>query len=186
MRKCGLENFTIEGIERCETLEQAKHQECFWIRVLNCTVPNGYNQSNGGEGGYRKLPNAKRIIVENSQQGVAAQVKRIAAYRGYSVKALGEAFNQKFGTNYAQQSFSRKINNQSISWEELNQLGELLNFQVKLELDEQATDDEKFLSPEDKRLVETFGRLPEKTRAKFAGLLDDYAKLTDLVDGNGG
>ena len=121
--------------------------------------------------------------MENSQQGITAQVKRIAAYRGYSVKALGEAFNQKFGTNYAQQSFSRKINNQSISWEELNQLGELLNFQVKLELDEQAQTGEKFLSSEDKRLVETFGRLPEKTRAKFAGLLENVADLVDGKDG---
>lgn len=50
MRECGLENFTIEVIERCETQTQANERERFWIRVFNCRVPNGYNRSNGGEG----------------------------------------------------------------------------------------------------------------------------------------
>ena len=46
MRTCELENFTLEVIERCETQSQAN--ERFWIKVLKCRVPNGYNQSNGG------------------------------------------------------------------------------------------------------------------------------------------
>ena len=50
MRDCGLENFTIEVIERCETQAQANERERFWIRVLNCRMSNGYNRSNGGEG----------------------------------------------------------------------------------------------------------------------------------------
>lgn len=41
---------------------------------------------------------------------------------------------------------------------------------------------EKKLTAAERRLVEAFARLPEKTRAKFAGLIDDYAKLADLVD----
>ena len=49
MRDCGLENFTIEVIEECKTPEQTKERERFWISVLKCKVPNGYNQSDGGE-----------------------------------------------------------------------------------------------------------------------------------------
>jgi len=49
IRDCGLENFTIEVIERCDTQEQLDALEKFWIRVLNCTVPNGYIQTPGGE-----------------------------------------------------------------------------------------------------------------------------------------
>ena len=45
---------------------------------------------------------------------------------------------------------------------------------------------EKKLTASERRLVETFGRLPKETRAKFAGLLDDYAKLAELVDGKDG
>ena len=54
MRSCGLENFTIEVIEECETQDQANRQERFWINALNCKMPNGYNRSNGGEGGIHK------------------------------------------------------------------------------------------------------------------------------------
>lgn len=49
MRKCGLENFTIEVVEECKTQKQASARERFWIKVLKCKVPNGYNRSDGGE-----------------------------------------------------------------------------------------------------------------------------------------
>ena len=49
MQDCGLENFTIEVIETCGTPEQLRTREMFWIRVLKCKVPNGYNQTDGGE-----------------------------------------------------------------------------------------------------------------------------------------
>lgn len=57
MRKCGLENFTIEVVEECATPELTKERERFWIKVLKCKVPNGYNQSDGGES--VNLPNAR-------------------------------------------------------------------------------------------------------------------------------
>ena len=50
MRQCGLDNFKVEVIEECETQEQANRQEKFWIKVLNCKIPDGYNRSSGGEG----------------------------------------------------------------------------------------------------------------------------------------
>ena len=43
---------------------------------------------------------------------------------------------------------------------------------------------EKKLTAAERRLVETFGRLPEKTRAKFAGLLENVADLVDGKDGD--
>ena len=54
MQDCGLENFTIEVIEECEIQDQANERERFWITVLNCKMPDGYNRSNGGEGGIHK------------------------------------------------------------------------------------------------------------------------------------
>lgn len=41
---------------------------------------------------------------------------------------------------------------------------------------------EKKLTAAERRLVETFARLPEKTRAKFAGLLENVADLVDDKD----
>ena len=53
MRECGLENFTIEIIERCENQIELNEREKFWIKVLNSKSPNGYNLSNGGGAGLR-------------------------------------------------------------------------------------------------------------------------------------
>ena len=61
MRQCGLENFILELIETCETQEQANEREKFWIKVLNCKVPNGYNQNNGGGGGGLRKPKTNEI-----------------------------------------------------------------------------------------------------------------------------
>ena len=54
MQDCGLENFTLEIIEECETQDKANERERFWIKVLNCKIPNGYNQRNGGAYGCCK------------------------------------------------------------------------------------------------------------------------------------
>ena len=55
MRECGIRNFTIEIIERCETQAQLNEREKFWINALNAKQPNGYNVRNGG-GGHEYLP----------------------------------------------------------------------------------------------------------------------------------
>ena len=62
------------------------------------------------------------------------QIKRIANYRGLNMNQLREAYNEKFGTNYIQQSFSKKINRGAIRLDELEQFADLLGFNVKLEL----------------------------------------------------
>ena len=76
--------------------------------------------------------------VDLEERSIAEQLKFLATYRGYTLKTLGEEFNRRFGTKYVQQSFSRKINNYAISYDELKQFGELLGFKVKLELVDQT------------------------------------------------
>ena len=73
-------------------------------------------------------------MVELEQTTIAEQLKRIAAYRGYNMKTLGEEFNRRFGKKYVQQSFSKKINTGAIRYDELKQFGDILGFKVKLEL----------------------------------------------------
>lgn len=50
IRKYGRENFTVEVLEECYTVEQLNEREIFWIAALNCKHPNGYNHTDGGEG----------------------------------------------------------------------------------------------------------------------------------------
>ncbi len=50
IRKIGWENFTVEVLEVCKTLEELNEREMYWIRKLNTKKPNGYNQTDGGNG----------------------------------------------------------------------------------------------------------------------------------------
>lgn len=50
IRHYGVENFTVEIIEECETLDQLNEREIFWIAKLNTKHPHGYNMTDGGEG----------------------------------------------------------------------------------------------------------------------------------------
>lgn len=56
MRKHGIENFSIEVIETCESEKQLNERERFWIKELNTRDPNvGYNIHEGGNGGRTQL-----------------------------------------------------------------------------------------------------------------------------------
>lgn len=158
IRDCGIENFTIEVIEECTTPDTARQQEMFWVKALNCRVPNGYNQSAGGEGTFprktkprsndfclsvrkqenfylSKRPNNSSGLVLNLEDApLSKQIKIATKYRGYTMKKLGEEYNRQFGTKLIKQSFSRKINKGALSWEELKRLGQVLGFKPKLEL----------------------------------------------------
>lgn len=63
-------------------------------------------------------------------------IKRIAALRGYNITSLGNEFNQRYGTKYNQQSFSRKLRSGSITPEEMKKFGDFLNFDVIVRLKE--------------------------------------------------
>lgn len=76
MRQCGLENFTIEIIETCETQLQANERERFWIKVLKCKVPNGYNQRDGGGGFVHKSRAYDMCGMEKSGIGKTLRERR--------------------------------------------------------------------------------------------------------------
>ena len=48
IRKFGIENFSSEILETCQTKKQLNEREIFWIEKLNCKTPNGYNVKDGG------------------------------------------------------------------------------------------------------------------------------------------
>ena len=65
---------------------------------------------------------------------LAMQLKAITRYRGFTIKKLCAEYNQKNNTNYVPQSFSRKISDEAFKFSELQKLGEILGFKVKIEL----------------------------------------------------
>ena len=53
IRKFGLENFKIVVLAECNTLNELKEGENFWIKKLNCKFPNGYNRNNASQNPVR-------------------------------------------------------------------------------------------------------------------------------------
>jgi group I intron endonuclease len=49
IKKYGKENFKIEILCECSTLEELSQSECDYIKRLNTLAPNGYNLTEGGE-----------------------------------------------------------------------------------------------------------------------------------------
>ena len=49
--KYGFENFEVSVLEKCNSMEELNEREKFWISKLNSKVPNGYNLTDGGDGG---------------------------------------------------------------------------------------------------------------------------------------
>lgn len=58
IRKYGWENFTVEVLEECP-IELLNEREIFWIAELNSKAPNGYNLTDGGDGGRGCSPSAE-------------------------------------------------------------------------------------------------------------------------------
>ena len=48
INKYGIEHFTFEIIEECDTKEELNERERYWIAYFNCKSPNGYNFTDGG------------------------------------------------------------------------------------------------------------------------------------------
>ena len=69
--KHGWENFKVEILEECETLEKLNECEKFWINKLNCQVPNGYNLTDGGLNGFvfSEESRAKLSAVHKGKKG---------------------------------------------------------------------------------------------------------------------
>ena len=73
--------------------------------------------------------------MEIEKVALPVQIKTAIHYRNLTIEKVRSAYNQKFGTNFSQQSFSRKINDGAFKFEELQQLGEILGFKVRLDFE---------------------------------------------------
>jgi len=86
LNKYGLESFTISVIDEADTKEILNEKEIYWIKFLNCKIPNGYNIADGGNGvvGYKHTKKWKknqsiRISGENNpakKPGVGEKISK--------------------------------------------------------------------------------------------------------------
>lgn len=77
------------------------------------------------------------MIVDLSERTIKEQIKFLAKDKGYTIKTLGDEYNRRYNTNYMPQSFSRKISNPALALDDLQKIGQILGFKVKLEADDE-------------------------------------------------
>lgn len=70
IKKYGIENFSIEIIDRAEDIEELNAKETKWIIFYNCMVPNGYNQCYGGNNtkGYTHKDESKKKMSASKKK----------------------------------------------------------------------------------------------------------------------
>ena len=85
MRQFGMENFTVEVIEECETQEELNEREKFWIKVLNSKQPNGYNIIDGG-GGSTRYP--RNFFGDNFNEKFSEKLKNLREHQELSQKEI--------------------------------------------------------------------------------------------------
>lgn len=70
IRKYGIENFTIEEIEKCKSKEQLNEREIYWIKELNSKNKKiGYNLTDGGDGNSNpSLETRKKMSISHKGQ----------------------------------------------------------------------------------------------------------------------
>ena len=92
IRKYGEENFLCEVIEECETPEQLNEREIFWIAFFNCKQPNGYNQTDGGDGAMDQFGEKNHFFGKHHTEETKAILRerqRERALRGENKTFLG-------------------------------------------------------------------------------------------------
>ena len=67
IKKHGIKNFEISILEECSSIEEMNEREKFWIKELNCKVPNGYNITDGGLG--RIVTDEEKANKSKAQKG---------------------------------------------------------------------------------------------------------------------
>ena len=53
IRKYGIDNFKWEVLHTCTNIEECCNMEIYYIKTLNSITPNGYNLTEGGNGGIQ-------------------------------------------------------------------------------------------------------------------------------------
>lgn len=86
IRQFGMENFTIETIEECETQEELNEREKFWIKVLNSKKTNGYNQNDGG--GCAEHYQRKNFFGDDFNEKFSEKLKNLREHQELSQKEI--------------------------------------------------------------------------------------------------
>lgn len=99
MKKYGVENFKIEIIEECSSIEELNKKEFELIQELNSLAPNGYNLQLGGDSRVASEETRKKLSEKlsgknNPMYGRAGSEKQKAWLREYNKKPRTESWRK--------------------------------------------------------------------------------------------
>lgn len=101
IRKYGFENFTVEVLEICH-VELLDEREIFFIRELGTKAPNGYNLTDGGDGGSNPSEET-RAKISTAHKGKKltpeTRAKLSAAHKGKSRAPLSQETRAKISAS---------------------------------------------------------------------------------------
>ena len=97
--KYGLDSFTIETIDRCDTIDDLNERETYWIATLNTLCPNGYNIEAGG----------KHFLMSETTKAKLRGQKRSEQTRQL-LSQINSNRSNEWNRNIAQAAKGRKLN----------------------------------------------------------------------------
>ena len=164
MRDCGLENFTIEVIERYQN--ELNEREKFWIKVLKSKSPNGYNLSNGGEGSFRRKKDIHFLNTSFNRIEVSTKIANLRKDFDLTQKELSD----KIGMN---QSVLNRIEKgtRPIRYDELKNIADYFNVSTDYLLGRDDLNRNAPLSSEHQKLLHGFDGLNEESKRLILGMI---------------
>lgn len=93
----GKDNFTIEEVVECKSLEEMNYREPFYIKSLNTLAPNGYNLKPGGNNKRQHVSSKKKIA--KTMLGVPKSEEH---KKNMSIAKAGEN-SPNFGKHYSKE-----------------------------------------------------------------------------------
>ena len=124
LRKYGIDNFTTEVIETCDTIDLLKEREIHWIKTLQSQSKEiGYNVTNGGDGAFgRPVSEETRLLISkkakervftdairNNMRAASTLSKKVSMYSldGIYIRTFNSAKEVERELGYASSLISR-------------------------------------------------------------------------------
>lgn len=107
INKYGKENFKIELIDECGSVEEMNEKEIYWIKELNSLSPNGYNLCYGGNGKGKHTPEtiakiqAGRVGFKQKPE-VVEKLRKINTGKKMKPATLEKMRKRMIGNKYAE------------------------------------------------------------------------------------
>ena len=116
INKYGSENFIVEEITKCKSVEEMNYREIFYIKLFDTMTPNGYNLRTGGDNSRfseesklklakscmgRNIPIQTRIAASNANKGENNSQVKLTEHQVNLIKNMyiTGLFTQKYLAN---------------------------------------------------------------------------------------